>query len=163
MQYVLFGLHLIISFLIGVVVLLQRSKGNGLAGAFGGVGAGEAMFGTHGVTTFLHKATIYLGVGFMITSLSLAWITASRSESRARVMSGGETVLPVSGTTVPVPEQVEGSEATGDGATDANATTSSDIVPQLEEAPAAAADSAGERGAGQTGEGSGDAQGGGGR
>ena len=135
MQYLLFGLHLLISFLICVVVLLQRSKGNGLAGAFGGVGAGEAMFGTHGVTTFLHKATIYLAVGFMFTSLSLAWITASKSDSRARVMSGGETVLPVAGS-------VEVPDAATDVVPEGEAASGSDIVPQLGEDPTAVPDSA---------------------
>ena len=70
MYYLFFGIHLLISFLIVVVVLLQRSKGGGLSGAFGGVGAGDAAFGSVGVTTFLHKTTIYLAIGFMVTSLS---------------------------------------------------------------------------------------------
>lgn len=158
MQYLLFALHLIISFLICVVVLLQRSKGNGLAGAFGGVGAGEAMFGTHGVTTFLHKATIYLAVGFMVTSLSLAWITASRSESRARVMSGGETVLPVAGS-VQVPDATESTDA---AATDA-VVPGSDIVPQLEQAPVSAEDSSATDKSGGSEGASEETQGGGGR
>jgi preprotein translocase subunit SecG len=84
MYYVLFLLHLFIAFLLCVVVLLQRSKGSGLAGAFGGVGAGEAMFGARGVTTMLHKATIWLAVAFMISSMGLAVYTARRG-------SGGDT------------------------------------------------------------------------
>ena len=59
MYYLFLVLHLLIALLLGVVVLLQRSKGGGLAGAFGGVGAGEAMFGSRGVTTMLHKTTIW--------------------------------------------------------------------------------------------------------
>jgi preprotein translocase subunit SecG len=80
MYYVLFLLHLLIAFLLCVVVLLQRSKGNGLSGAFGGVGAGEAMFGARGVTTMLHKATIWLAVAFMISSMGLAIYTARRGK-----------------------------------------------------------------------------------
>jgi protein translocase SecG subunit len=149
MQYVLFGLHLIISFLICVVVLLQRSKGNGLAGAFGGVGAGEAMFGTQGVTTFLHKATIYLAVGFMFTSLSLAWITATKSENRGRALSGGETVLPVGGALQPTLETT--GESTGEGDAGATPSGAGDIVPVIGDDPAAATDST-EEGEGGGGE-----------
>ena len=37
MYYVILAIHLLIALLLGIVVLLQRSKGGGLAGAFGGV------------------------------------------------------------------------------------------------------------------------------
>ena len=66
-----FVLHIVVSTLLCIVVLLQQSKGNGLAGAFGGAGAGEALFGARGVTTILHRATIYLGAAFMLLSLLL--------------------------------------------------------------------------------------------
>ena len=45
--------HLLLSVVLCVVVLLQNSKGDGLAGAFGGGGAGQAVFGARGVTTIL--------------------------------------------------------------------------------------------------------------
>src|SRR6056297_2586308 len=113
MYYLFFGIHLLISFLIVVVVLLQRSKGGGLSGAFGGVGAGDAAFGSVGVTTFLHKTTIYLAIGFMVTSLSLAYMTATRSQAIPTGPTGGvgETVLPVGDAPV-MPEQPAG--AAGD-------------------------------------------------
>jgi preprotein translocase subunit SecG len=72
-----FVLHLLVSALLCIVVLLQQSKGNGLAGAFGGAGAGEALFGARGVTTILHRATIYLGAAFMVLSLLLV-LTSGR-------------------------------------------------------------------------------------
>lgn len=78
---VLFILHILVSALLCVVVLLQQSKGNGLAGAFGGAGAGEALFGARGVTTILHKATIYLGAAFMVLSLGLVMMGRGGSES----------------------------------------------------------------------------------
>jgi preprotein translocase subunit SecG len=127
MYYLFFGIHLLISFLIVVVVLLQRSKGGGLSGAFGGVGAGDAAFGSVGVTTFLHKTTIYLAIGFMITSLSLAYMTAMRSEAvpTGPTGGGGETVLPVGDTPV-MPEQPAG--AAGD-----TMILDDEIVPQGDE------------------------------
>lgn len=113
MYYLLFAIHLLISFLIVVVVLLQRSKGGGLSGAFGGVGAGDAVFGGVGVTTFLHKATIYLAIGFMVTSLGLAYLTAMRSEVVSPGPAGagaGQVVLPVSSDPT-MPEGTAGSFA----------------------------------------------------
>ena len=69
--------HVITCFLLIVAVLMQSSKGGGLSGAFGG-GGGEAMFGGRETATFLSKATTYLAVVFMVTSLSLAFLSADR-------------------------------------------------------------------------------------
>jgi preprotein translocase subunit SecG len=71
-------LHVITCFLLIVVVLMQSSKGGGLSGAFGGGGGGEAMFGGRETATFLSKSTTYLAVIFMVTSLSLAFLSADR-------------------------------------------------------------------------------------
>ena len=75
--------HLLLSIVLCVVVLLQNSKGDGLAGAFGGGGAGQAVFGARGVTTILHKATIYLGAAFMVSSVVLVFLTMQEGSSRA--------------------------------------------------------------------------------
>ena len=69
--------HVITCFLLIVAVLMQSSKGGGLSGAFGG-GGGEAMFGGRETATFLSRATTYLAVVFMVTSLSLAFLSADR-------------------------------------------------------------------------------------
>jgi preprotein translocase subunit SecG len=70
-------IHIAASFLLIVVVLMQSSKGGGLSGAFGG-GGGEAMFGGREAATFLSKSTTYLAIIFMVTSLSLAFLSAGR-------------------------------------------------------------------------------------
>jgi preprotein translocase subunit SecG len=70
-------IHVAACFLLIVVVLMQSSKGGGLSGAFGG-GGGEAMFGGREAATFLSKATTYLAIIFMVTSLSLAFLSAGR-------------------------------------------------------------------------------------
>jgi preprotein translocase subunit SecG len=135
MYYVILAIHLLIALLLGIVVLLQRSKGGGLAGAFGGVGAGEAMFGSHGVTTMLHKTTIYLAIAFMLTSLGLVYLTAQRSENRtgpARAV-GGQQVLPVGSADVAAPADAAGTatipvDSTTDGVVPVEE-SGDDIVP----------------------------------
>ena len=66
-----------------IVVLLQSSKGEGLAGAFGGSGITGAVFGGRGAATFLSKATTYLAIAFMLSCLGLTFISpGSRAGSR---------------------------------------------------------------------------------
>lgn len=65
-------IHVIISLVLAITVLLQSSKGGGLAGAFGGAGgAPQQMLGSKGMTTLLHKMTIYCAIGFFVTSFML--------------------------------------------------------------------------------------------
>jgi len=144
MYYLLLAIHILIALLLGVVVLVQRSKGNGLAGAFGGVGAGEAMFGARGVTTVLHKATIYLAIAFMVTSLSLVVMTTQRGggKSAGPARTTGRAELPVGGSDVAAPDAPSTTPITG-AAEDVVPTESADdsIVPAAEvEEPDATAD-----------------------
>ena len=65
-------IHILVCVVLSVVVLLQSSKGGGLAGAFGGGGgAPQQLLGSRGMTTLLHKLTIYLAVAFFLTSFGL--------------------------------------------------------------------------------------------
>jgi len=61
-----------------IAVLLQASKGTGLAGSFGGGGGMGAMFGSRGAATFLSKVTAVLATLFMVLALGLAMITSRR-------------------------------------------------------------------------------------
>ena len=99
MFYFVMTLHLVISLVLCVVVLLQSSKGDGLAGAFGGGGGGQAVFGARGVTTVLHKATIYLAIAFMTTSVSLVFLTMQRTGgNRSTLSQQAADRVPVSST-----------------------------------------------------------------
>jgi preprotein translocase subunit SecG len=79
----LIGLHVFVCLVLILVVLLQSSKGSGLAGAFGGAG-GQTMFGGQETATFLSRLTTYLAVIFMVLSLLLAFLSARRSASGTR-------------------------------------------------------------------------------
>jgi len=62
-----------------ISILLQSSKGEGLAGAFGGSGITGAVFGGRGAATFLSKATAILGTAFFTISLGLTFMTPTQS------------------------------------------------------------------------------------
>jgi preprotein translocase subunit SecG len=68
-------IHILICMALIIVVLLQSSKGEGLAGAFGGSGLTGAVFGGRGAATFLSKSTTILAIAFMITSITLTLLS----------------------------------------------------------------------------------------
>jgi preprotein translocase subunit SecG len=68
--------HILICLGLIIVVLLQSSKGEGLAGAFGGGGGlTGAVFGGRGAATFLSKATTVFAILFMVTSITLTFMS----------------------------------------------------------------------------------------
>ena len=74
--------HVLVSFGLIVSVLLQSSKGGGLAGTFGGSGITGGVFGGRGAAPFLAKATTVCAILFMLTSLSLNYVSpGEESES----------------------------------------------------------------------------------
>ena len=92
--------HILICLVLCAVVLLQSSKGGGLAGAFGGGGgAPQQLLGSRGITTLLHKVTIYCAIGFFVTSFAL-FMTDGPGRAKTGSVVGeaareGELNLPV--------------------------------------------------------------------
>jgi len=74
MAVVLSFIHVLCCILLIGVVLMQKAKGDGLSGAFGGGGALTASFGTRGAATLLSKITTVLAIVFMASSFVLAII-----------------------------------------------------------------------------------------
>ena len=72
--------HVIVCIGLVLVVLMQSSKGEGLAGsAFGGGGGGGlggAVFGGRGAASFLSTATSVLATVFMLNCIALAYMSA---------------------------------------------------------------------------------------
>ena len=79
----LIGIHIIICIALIITVLLQSSKGEGLAGVFGGSGITGAVFGGRGAATFLSKATTILAVAFFLSCIGLSFITPGSSQRAA--------------------------------------------------------------------------------
>jgi preprotein translocase subunit SecG len=92
--------HVIVSAVLVIVILLQAGKGSGLGGAFGG--SSQAVFGGRGAQTFLGKVTSVSAAVFMLTSLSLSYLS-TRSGSVVK-----EAPAPVAPMTPP-PAQGPGS------------------------------------------------------
>lgn len=80
MSILLTIIHVVVCVVIIMVVLLQAGKGADIGAAFGG-GSSQSLFGSTGASTFLSKATAVIAIIFMITSLSLAYMSGHRRES----------------------------------------------------------------------------------
>lgn len=73
-------LHIAVSIFMIAVVLLQSGKGAEMGASFGSSGS-QSVFGAGGGTTFLSKMTTGAAVIFMLTSLTLAYISGNPSSS----------------------------------------------------------------------------------
>jgi preprotein translocase subunit SecG len=73
-------IHVIVCVALIMIVLLQTGKGADIGAAFGG-GGSNTLFGTSGASTFLSKATTVAAIVFMITSLTLAYLSSQRPAS----------------------------------------------------------------------------------
>ena len=60
MYTLLIIVHIIVAVCLIISVLMQSSKGEGLAGAFGGGTFSSTVFGGRGAATFLARATAVL-------------------------------------------------------------------------------------------------------
>ncbi len=72
-------IHLIVCFLMIAAILLQGGKGAEIGAAFGG--SSQTVFGSRGPANFLSKVTVATAVIFMLTSLSLAYLSRERTYS----------------------------------------------------------------------------------
>lgn len=92
-------IHVIVCVSLILIVLLQKGRGADMGAAFGG--SSQALFGGAGPASFLTKITTAAAVIFMITSLSLAYMSSQPTVSS--IMRGIETQAPVE----PVPLDTE--------------------------------------------------------
>ena len=88
MSLILIVIHVIVCIALIMIVLLQTGKGADMGAAFGG-GASQTLFGSTGASTFLSKATTAAAIVFMITSLTLAYMSGDKTGGS--IMSDVET------------------------------------------------------------------------
>jgi preprotein translocase subunit SecG len=104
LQIVITVIHVLSCIFLVVVVLLQTGKGAEMGAVFGG--SSSTVFGSSGAGNFLTRLTTVMAIVFMLTSLSLTYLSAhSRTETVfdstpieappvAPQVPGGEAALP---------------------------------------------------------------------
>lgn len=71
--------HVVVCFFLVGIVLLQHGKGADIGATFGG--SSQSLFGTEGPLPLLNKITTAVAILFMLTSLTLAYISSQKSDS----------------------------------------------------------------------------------
>ena len=90
MIYLVTTVHIVVSLLLIVIILLQQGKSADLAAAFGGQGS-QTAFGPRSAANALTKATAWLAVIFLITSISLTVLLQHQVNHPHSVLSGAQT------------------------------------------------------------------------
>lgn len=70
-------IHVAVCLFLIVIVLLQHGKGADAGATFGG--SSQSLFGTEGPVPLLNKITTTVAIVFMLTSVSLAYLSSSKS------------------------------------------------------------------------------------
>lgn len=91
--------HVVVCFFLVGIVLLQHGKGADIGATFGG--SSQSLFGTEGPLPLLNKITTAVAIIFMLTSVTLAYISSQSSSSS--VMSDVSVSRPVTTSEVAQP------------------------------------------------------------
>jgi preprotein translocase subunit SecG len=102
-------IHISVALFLIVIVLLQHGKGADMGAAFGG-GSSQTLFGTEGPMPLMNKITTSAAVIFMLTSVSLAYMSAHQTTSVMRTIKAPapvEDTAPPQVVTVPMPTEAK--------------------------------------------------------
>ena len=91
--------HVVVCLFLVGIVLLQHGKGADIGATFGG--SSQSLFGTEGPLPLLNKITTAAAIIFMLTSVTLAYI--SSQSSTTSVMSGISASQPAANVEVAKP------------------------------------------------------------
>jgi preprotein translocase subunit SecG len=86
MTTVIIIIHVLVCLALISIVLLQHGKGAGIGAAFGG--SSQTVFGSTGAAPFLAKLTAVAAVLFMLTSLSLTFLSRQQEISVMKGLRG---------------------------------------------------------------------------
>ena len=93
---ILLAIEIIISIMLMIVILMQSSKGGGLAGSFGGASMGT-MFGVRRTADFLGRSTTILATIFILLSLitNLFFLPGKKTSADSVIQRGAtQTTTP---------------------------------------------------------------------
>jgi preprotein translocase subunit SecG len=105
MYILLVIVHIIVSLGLIAVVLLQSGKGAEMGASFGASGS-QSVFGAGGGSTFMSKMTTGAAIIFMLTSLTLAYLSSRPGGSSimsSKVPAKAAPQAPVQGQPATVP------------------------------------------------------------
>jgi len=104
MHILLVIVHVIVSLGLIAVVLLQSGKGAEMGASFGASGS-QSVFGAGGGSTFMSKMTTGAAIIFMLTSLTLAYLSSHTGTSSimSRVPAQTAPQAPAQGQPATVP------------------------------------------------------------
>ncbi len=91
MFWFLISIEIIVSILLVIAILMQSSKGGGLAGTFGGGQVGM-MFGVRRTADFLTRATQILAIVFGVLALliNIAFLPRGGTSGNSVIQEGGQ-------------------------------------------------------------------------
>ncbi len=123
-------IHIIVGLALIFIVLLQTGKGASMGAAFGG--SSQTIFGARGAGSFLGKLTTGAAIVFMLTSLTLAFLSSRMAKSSIvlKEVTTQTEVEPEKGAQIPV-----ASEAESQGDSSEEGKSRSEEVDQTSEAP----------------------------
>jgi len=100
MTLVLVLVHVTVCIALILIVLLQTGKGADMGAAFGG--SSQALFGSSGATSFMHKVTAAAAIIFMLTCMGLT-LHFGKGETSSVMEGVSQTEAPVPVET-PIPD-----------------------------------------------------------
>ncbi|HEY1696597.1 MAG TPA: preprotein translocase subunit SecG [Polyangiaceae bacterium] len=122
-------LHIGVCAFLMLVVLLQQGKSGGMGAAFGG-GATQQVFGGRGAGNILTRATAICAAIFMLTSVSLAYVSSSGDrELKSRMIEEQRKGKGTEGTKVKATKTAPSAAPAGAGAPPAPAPAPSPAPP----------------------------------
>ena len=100
MELILLLVHLVIAIALVGVILLQRSEG----GALGIGGGGGGMMSARGAANLLTRATTWLAVAFLATSMTLAILAGEGRSGNSVLDEAEQEQTGDQGPQVPIPD-----------------------------------------------------------
>jgi len=101
MYALLIIVFVIVCFLLTFIILIQSSKGHGLAGSWAGSSSVGTLFGSRGSAPFLTKITAVLAALFLLIALILGMVTKGTVEQTSIVERERERMLSSPARTLP--------------------------------------------------------------